>query len=163
MKKSGVLAQAFGVPSSILSNRLIAEMASKKARSLKCPVFTQADIRVDEGIEVIYCTEEPGNPPPTLRICREAVQWAQKNGIGELWIACAQPHLRRVMRDLEYAIREAKVSITVRVCEKIYHHPEEKWYCPDSTQSRTRSEKEWKKRERILRWMPMFLYKLVAS
>jgi hypothetical protein len=163
MKKSGVLAQAFGVPSSILSNCLIAETASKKARSLKCPVFTQADIRVDEGIGVTYCTEEPGSPPPTLRICRESVRWAQKNGVEEIWIACARPHLWRVMRDLKYAIREVKVEIKVRVCDEVYHHLEEKWFCPDSTQKRTRSRSEWMKRERILMLIPMFIYKRVAA
>jgi len=163
MKKSGVLAQAFGVPRTIKSNRMIAEIASRKAETLGAPVFTQKDILVKPGINVTYCREKPGFPPPTLRICREAVQWAQKNGIEEIWVVCAQPHLWRVKRDLEYAIRETKVAITVWICDEIFNHKEKDWYSPDSTQKRVRSRKDWIRREQILMLLPMFIYKRVAS
>ncbi|MEJ0021282.1 MAG: hypothetical protein WDN47_01730 [Candidatus Doudnabacteria bacterium] len=163
MTRKGVVAQAFGVPDSIRSNERIAWMAGRKALQLEAPVYTQRDVRIDDGIEVEYTPEEPGNPPPTLRIVRGAVAWAIRLGIGELWLACAKPHLWRCKRDLEYAIREAGVRITVRVCEYVERYPEHEWYCADSTQPRVRSEKEWRRRERIIEWMPMFIYKRVAS
>jgi hypothetical protein len=163
MKKSGILAQAFGVPSTIKSNLIIAEIASKKAEVLGAPVFTQLDVQVKLGIQVVYCTEKPGFPPPTLRICRGAVQWAIKDGIDEIWIACAEPHLWRVARDLKYSIKEAKAEITVRICEEIKNYKDDDWYRPDSEQKRTCSRKEWVRRELILIVLPMFIYKRVAA
>jgi len=163
MAKQGVVAFAFGVPATILSNRRIAEMASKKARELGALVYTQRDVQVGSGISVYYIEERPGNPPPTLRIARGAVKWAQERELKELWIACAMPHLRRCERDLRYAIIEAGAKVKMRFCLEIIRYPEGSWYCPDSTQKRVRSQKDWMGKERILMLMPMFFYKLVAS
>lgn len=160
----GIVAFGFGVPSTIYSNCCIAQIASQKARELNVPVYTQLDVRVERGIEVKYINEELGNPPPTLRIARGAVQWAKKRGLKVLLIVAAQPHLWRCERDLIRAIKEAGAQIAVRVCFKeIKRYPEDSWYCPDSTQPRTRSPKSWWGRERILQLMPFFFYKLVAS
>ncbi len=164
MKTVGVVAFAFGAPKTIRSNRRIAKIAFKNARKFNGLVYTQLDICVDEGIPVEYTKEEPGNPPPTLRIARGAVQWAKKRGLKVLLIVAAQPHLWRCERDLIRAIKEAGAQIAVRVCFKeIKRYPEDSWYCPDSTQPRTRSPKSWWGRERILQLMPFFFYKLVAS
>jgi hypothetical protein len=163
MEKAGVVAFAFGVPHNIQSNLWIAQIASRKARELRAPVYTQADVCVELGIRVEYSPEEPGNPPPTLRIARGAVAWAQQNKLTTLWVSAAKPHLWRCVRDLKYAIREARAQIVVRICEKIDKYPESGWYCSDSTQPRVRSRKKWRRRERIFEWMPMFLYKRVAS
>ena len=162
MKKTGIVAFAFGVPSTILSNRRIAEIASKKARELNASVYTQLDVRVEQGISVEYTKEEAGNPPPTLRIAREAVQWAKRDGLTELWVVAAKPHLWRALRDVQQAVHEAGTRIEVRACKEIEQYPEDSWFCPDSTQNRVRSSEAWNKRERILRLMPFFVYKRVA-
>ena len=163
MKTTGVVAFAFGVPDTIRSNRRIAEIASKKARELNGGVYTQIDIRVDKGIPVEYTKEEPGNPPPTLRIARGAVQWAKRHRLTELWVVAAKPHLWRALRDVQRAVREGRAWIEVRACKEVEQYPEDSWFCPDSTQDRVRSREAWDKRERILKLMPFFFYKRVAS
>jgi hypothetical protein len=159
LNKSAVVAFAFGVPHSIRSNQRIADMARDSPL-----IYTQRDIRIKNPVgRVDYTEEKEGEPPPTLRIARGAVQWAMNLGITELWIACALPHLWRCRRDLEYAIEEAGGEITVWICEEVMEYPMSSWFCPDSTQPRTGSQKAWVKRERILWRMPMVIYKLIAS
>lgn len=161
--KAGVLPFAFGVPETILSNRRIAQIASQKARELGAPVYTQLDIHIDDGIEVEFTEEQPGNPPPTLRFARGAVEWARRKNLTNLWIVAAKPHLWRCVRDLDRAIRESDAQIKIYVCEKIEQYPEDEWFCADSTQKRTQSRKNWEGRERIIKRMPFFVYKLIAS
>lgn len=163
MAREGVVAFAFGVPATILSNRRIAEIASKKARELNAPVYTQRDVQIESGIAVKFIEEKSGEPPPTLRIARGAVRWAKKKGISELWIVAAAPHLWRCKRDLSRAVSEMKSIICVRVCNEITQYSESSWYCLDSMQARTRSAEDWWKRERILHKLPFFFYKLIAS
>jgi len=162
-KEIGIVAFAFGVPDTILSNRRIAKIASEKAQELKAPVYTQLDIRIESEIEVEYTNEKPGNPPPTLRIARGAVRWAKRLGFKELWVSAAKPQLWRCLRDLEQAVREVDMQIKVRAFKEIKQYSEEEWFCSDSTQERTRSREVWDKRERILKLMPFFLYKYIAK
>lgn len=161
--KTGIIAQAFGAPHTIHSNKIIAQIASQKAQEFSAPVYTQLDVLVEPGIDVEYTYEQPGNPPPTLRIARGAVQWAKRKGFGELWIVAAKPHLWRWVRDLTYAVWEAREQIEICVCKEIEQYSEDEWFCVDSTQARTQSRKNWQRRERILKFMPFFLYKRVAS
>ncbi len=161
--KAGVVAFAFGAPANIRSNVRLAEIATKKACELDAAIFTQRDVWIVLGTEVEHADEQSGNPPPTLRIARGAVRWAMTMGISELFVAAAEPHLQRCLRDLRYAVQEAGLSIPVWPCKVIYSYLEEEWFCLDSTQKRTQSKEAWEKRERILRCMPMFLYKIVAS
>lgn len=163
MKTAGIVAFGFGVPDTIRSNQRIAQIASQKARELTAPVYTQLDVYIEPGIEVKYADEEPGNPPPTLRIARGAVQWAKQQGFREIWIVAAKPHLWRALRDVEQVVREAGAKIEVRACKEIEQYPEDSWYCPDSTQDRVRSRKAWDKREKVLKLMPFFIYKRVAK
>lgn len=163
MKTTGIVAFAFGVPETIRSNQRIAQIASLKARELGAPVYTQLDVRVESGIEVEYTDEKSGNPPPTLRIARGAVQWAKRHRLTELWVVAAKPQLWRALRDVEQAVREAGEKIEVRVCKEIEHYPEDSWFCSDSTQDRVRSREAWNKREKVLKLMPFFLYKRVAK
>ncbi len=161
-----MVAFAFGAPSTIRSNRWIARTAQEKAGELNAPVYTQLDIRVEEGIQVEYTEEEPGNPPPTLRIARGAAEWAKRRNLTSLVVVAAKPHLWRALRDVKEAVREAGAGakIEVRACkEEIEQYPEGLWYCPDSTQERTRSETAWKRRERLLKAMPLFIYKRIAG
>ena len=162
-KNIGIVAFAFGEPDTIRSNWLLAQIASEKARGHDVPVYTQLDIRIKSGIDVEYTAEEPGSPPPTLRIARGAVKWAQRKGFRALWIVAAKPHIWRAQRDIERAVRESEAQIEVYVLREMEKYPENYWYCPDSTQERVRSREAWNKRERILRFMPFFIYKRVAS
>jgi hypothetical protein len=163
LKKIGIVAFAFGVPKTIVSNQRIAQIASQKALELNAPVYTQLDVAVGLGIEVTYTEETPGNPPPTLRIARGAVKWAMQYKIAELMIVAAKPQLWRALRDVKQAVREAKAQIEVRACEEIEQYPEYFWFCPDSTQDRVQSREAWDKRERILKLMPFFVYKRIAK
>ena len=165
MARAGIVAFAFGAPDTLRSNQRIANSALVKAKELNTQVYTQLDVVLDPrwGIKAIYTQEEPGKPPPTLRIARGAVSWALDNGIAMLWISAAKPHLKRCERDLRYSIREARAQIKVGICEGIWQYPENEWFCPESTQPRVRSLKEWRSRERLLEWMPMCIYSRVAS
>lgn len=166
MKTTGIVAFAFGAPDVIRSNQRIAQIASQKARELNAPVYTQLDILIEAiapEIKVTYTDEKPGNPPPTLRIARGAIEWAKRQRLTELLVVAAKPHLWRCVRDLTQSVREAGVPILIRFCKEIEQFPEDEWYCPDSTQLRARSQKDWQSRERILKLMPFFIYKLIAS
>ena len=163
MRRIGIVAFAFGTPETILSNRRIAEIASKKALEFTCGVYTQFDVRVKQDISVKYTEEEPGNPPPTLRIARGTVQWAKRYELTELCVVAAKPHFWRALRDIQQAVREAGARIEVHACKEIEQYTEDSWFGPDSTQDRVSSRKDWNRRERILRFMPFFVYKRVAS
>ena len=110
-----------------------------------------------------YTDEESGNPPPTLRIARGAIQWAKRYRLTELWVVAAKPHLWRALLDVEKAILEDGARIKVYVCKKIEQYPEDSWFCPDSTQDRVQSREAWNRRENILKLIPFFIYKRVAS
>ena len=159
----GIVAFAFGTPDSIFPNWRIAQITLRKARELDGRVYTQLDIRVEKGVPVEYTEEEPGNPPPTLRIARGAVQWAKQHRLTELWVVAAKPHLWRVLRDVQQSVQEDGALIEVHVCEEIKQYSKDSWFWPYSTQKRTRSWKNWWPRELILRLMPFFIYKRVAS
>lgn len=165
MGKIGIVAFAFGAPFTIESNRSIAGIALKNAQEFNAMVYTQRDVffGFSLGINVEYTEEEFGNPPPTLRIARGAIRWAKRRRLTELWIVAAKPHLWRVLRDIYQANHEVRARIEIHVCKEIEQYPEEFWFCPDSLQKRTRSRKLWNKRERILKFMPFFIYKLIAS
>jgi len=155
----GVIGFAFGVDCNIISNVYVGKTATDKG----VPIFTQKDLFIENPTSTVDYIEEKEDPPPTLRIAREAVKWAMKLGIKELWVAAARPHLWRCVRDLKYAIKEAGVQIQVRVCDEIGMYPKKEWFCSNSTQKRTRSPKDWWPREIILRLMPMFIYKRIAG
>lgn len=163
--KTGIVAFAFGVPWSISSNRNIANISEELARKFNAAIFTQRDIKISsEIVNITYTTEKPENPPSTLRMAHEAIHWAQKNGLEALYIVSAWPHMWRCKRDLEHARKEAGSGVRIyfreeEVCKIRYVD----WFCPNSTQERTQSEKKWNKREKILKLMPFWLYELIAS
>jgi hypothetical protein len=161
VNSTGVIALAFGAPWELPGNREIARMVFKR----QCPIFTQADIQFNKDLpvkDVTYCTEVPGEPPPTLRICREGVKWAVERGYKELWLACARPHLWRAKRDLVRAIKEARADIVVFLCREI-KEAKVNWITSASIQPRTKNWFNWYKREVILWFMPFSIYKKVAS
>lgn len=165
MKKIGIVAFAFGAPSVICSNDLIARIASWKAREFNAPVYTQLDVRIEPGIMVEFADEIPGDPPPTLRIARGAIRWAKQRGLTELWIVAAQPHIWRCARDLAESVREAGGGwqISIRICDEIDQYPEDSWFCFNSTQTRTRSRRNWQGRERAIKLIPFFIYKRITN
>lgn len=171
MGKRGVVAFAFGTPSTIRSNQLISQIALVRARETgmpASPIFTQADIQFSRklGLDVTYVEEKPGEPPPILRIARAAMQWAILKCIDDLVIVAAGPHIWRCLRDMKEAAKEiGSGGLRMNICQDplIGRWAKENWFCPDSTQLRASSEKEWRKRERILELMPFFIYRLVAK
>lgn len=166
MGKRGIVAFAFGTPATIWSNICIRNIALAYVRRDRALVFTQADIQfqTDLRVSVTYCKEVPGQPPPTLRIAREAIRWALLNRIDSITVVAAKPHLWRCMRDMSMAAKEMGCQwIKIVASTTIDQYQKEQWFCPDSTQPRTQTEKEWRKRERILELMPFFIYRHVAS
>jgi hypothetical protein len=163
--KAGVLAFAFGVPYNIWPNQTIATIAARKALELGAPVFTQQDIQFNPswGIEADYCSETPGNPPPTLRIAREAMLWANSLGLKEVWVVGARPHLHRIIRDINYLIKYTNTSIKFRLCEETLLYWPEEYYAKNSIQPRVTSARAWWPRELILLAMPMFVYRRIAG
>lgn len=161
--RAAVVAFAFGTPSTIRPNTRIASITARKARELQAPVYTQADIALEPGVETVQIDEKDGKPPPTLRIARGAARWAKARRLTELWVVAAKPHLWRAERDLREAVQEVGGGITIRVPDEIRNSPSHEWFCCDSEQERTRSASAWKKRECILRIMPFSLYKLIAG
>ncbi|HZZ99500.1 MAG TPA: hypothetical protein VFK07_02195 [Candidatus Paceibacterota bacterium] len=160
----GVVVFAFGVPATLRSNRTLAAIAEREAKSFRAPVFTQLDIQLeDKSVPVTYCQEIPGEPPPTLRIAREAIRWAIDNKISVLHVAAARPHIWRAVRDLVYARRKAGADILIVFCKGVLDRPSGGWFMPESTHPRVRSAWKWYSRDLILRLMPMFIYKKVAG
>lgn len=159
--QKGVVAFAFGVPYTTQANRQIRDIAARGS----APIFTQQDIQFPDiwNMDVTYCEEKVGEPPPTLRIAREAVRWAIKMGIDQITVVAAQPHLSRAMRDMKMAVREWGANILVVKSREVGLYHEDSWYSPESTQARARSARAFLPREYILRLMPRWLYKKLAS
>ncbi len=164
-RSAGVVAFAFGVPSTLRSNCLIAEIAVAHAQRLGAPIYTQLDVSIDaDDVKVIYAEEEPGNPPPTLRIAREVASWAQRMGFTDLLIAAAEPHVSRCERDIRYALKEIIYHTDIRICPEVHIYSNDDWFRPESKQKHTRSPEDWRLRELILmRLMPFWLYRRIAS
>jgi hypothetical protein len=162
VEHAGVVAFAFGVPTTIRSNQLIAVIACQKAEEIQGPLFTQRDVPIPTNFDVEYVAENPASPPPTLRIARGAAKWAIRRQLKELWISAAEPHVWRCFRDLERALLEQHANIRVCVCTDIRQYPESDWYCTDSEQVRTRTKKSWVGREGFLQILPFFIYRLIA-
>lgn len=162
--KVGIVAFAFGIPSSIEPNRRLAKLAAEKARSLNARVYTQQDVMpLPVGIEVELTEENYPKRVPTLRIARGSVRWAKQQGISELWVCAAKPHIARATRDLKFAVCEANASISVKVCEGICRDASYHWFCAHSGQLDTRFAPLWYIRDGILRHMPMRLYSFIAG
>jgi len=166
LKKTGIVAFAFGTPWTLKSNVKIGQIAGQKANEFNAEVYTQADIHIHPEYEAVveYTHEHWDHQPPTLRIARGAVQWAKSKEIRRILVVAAGPHLWRAVRDLKMAVREAHEKIEVHGCRRtINRYPDDIWFCPDSRQNWTRSQKEWDRRERIMMLMPFSIYRLVAK
>lgn len=167
MAKKGIAAFAFGVPATIWSNRQIADTALSYAEKDGSKIFTQLDVsfgNLDQRDVERLPGEKPNAPPPTLRIARWVVKRAIEEGIGEVIVVAARPHIYRAMRDMEMAAEEAGfLQLLIKPASEIWDWPEAKWYCKDSTQSRAQSKENWRDREAILEMMPFDIYKHIAK
>jgi len=166
----GIVVFSFGQPGNIRSNVYLAKAAVAEARwimtmseRITTEIFTQKDILIKDKDVMVEYIEQNDSPPPTLRIARAAVRWAKREGFRHLWVIAAKPHMWRCMRDVNYAVKEADVGESLAIHPVNPSISADEWFCPESTQKRTRSREAWEKRERILRHMPMCLYKLIAS
>ena len=165
-----IVAFAFGAPSSVWSNAFIASTALDASLRLDAPIFTQPDTGSPPGTvnrPTITIAEPPGKPAPTLRIARTAVQWAKQNGVQNIHIVAAAPHLWRCRHDLALAIHEAGGGIDVHVAheKEFSEFPRRAWFCAEGTQWYTNSRIRWYLRDSILRYflVPLGLYRFVAS
>ncbi len=163
MTKSLVVAFAFGTPSTIPANEAIRAMATNLAIKLNCPIYTQLDVGIGGIGNVLFVKEEPGAPPPTLRIVREVARWAKGHGVETIHIIAASPHLWRCERDMREAVAEIGAVVDIQISPEICEYNIRTWLCPESTQPRTRSWWNWWSRESILKLIPFMTYKLVAS
>lgn len=161
MKKTGVVAFAFGTPSSLPSNHMLGGIASMSAFRKGIPYYTQEDIP-----EVNPCTrtvhpQSGNNPPSTLLIARGVVAWAKELGIQRLLVVAAPRHIQRALRDLHKTALESGVSIELMSVDP---KPQDDffWFSENSTQLRARFCTVWRVRDFILMNMPWWLYKIVA-
>lgn len=157
------MAFAFGSPSTILSNRRIAQIALEKSLKLNAPIYTQIDVCIKDNILVDYIIQRDSYPPTTLQIAKGAVQWAKESGFSELWIVAAMPHLWRCKRDLAGVIRETKAEIKIKICEKNKKMRYSYWFCQDSIQLHTQSQENWEAIEKIIKRIPFCFYKYLAG
>jgi hypothetical protein len=163
------VAFAFGTPSDTVSNQRIARMSCQINIPSYPGIYTQMDVDIKDlqtagyrtRMVVTYTPERPGYPPPTLRIARGAVDWAMANRVTTLYIACAYPHLWRCKRDMRLAIQERKANIEIKICPEARY--QKGWFCKDCTQPRANNKLSWYTREIIIMFMPVWLYKKIAS
>lgn len=167
--RKGIVALAFGMPPSVMSNVAIRETAQAAALALDAPIFTQYDCGIttdDSPVGVRHITETPGKPPPTLRICRAAAQWATALCLDEVHVIGAPPHLWRCMRDMKESLGEIGSGIrTYSWAEPELRdsHPPGFWFCAEGTQWYTNRRLNWAIRDIILKCMPWRMYSLIAK
>lgn len=149
----------FGVPGTLWSNRCIAEIASRRAATLRAPVFTQLGIQMEPGIETVQIPGEyQDHWANTMQMAFGAVEWARERGITELWLAAAKPHVPRCVRDLSYAIRSSGADITFKLCPEIEEYTNSDWFRPESEQYRTKSRFWWNVWNIPISSLPMWAY-----
>ena len=160
-----VVALAFGVPAELRSNKCVAEVASLQSEALGgAPIFTQLGMEMHYGLPTKPIEgEHPGHWANTMQMATAAVAWAKKEGICELWIAAATPHLRRTLRDFQDEVRRQDVTIELRECPQHMEFSSADWFCADSEQSRTRTRLVWYAWDIPLMLMPLSLYRRLTD
>ena len=163
MDRIGIVAFAFGLPPRTITNKIIAYIASQNADRCRAPIYTETNIPVDVAKRISWHPGNFGEPVALLDLAMGAAEWAEKNSLDKLLVATAKPALGRAMRDLKHALNERGVSIKVEPCIEIDFYYRGVWFSPESVLARSRFPLVWWSREIILRFLPMFLYKRVAS
>lgn len=162
IKKTGVVAFAFGVPSSLPSNIALGGMASMSASRKKIPYYTQEDVPERGPCPRTVHAQEPGRPPSTLVLAQGIMSWAAELGLERLFVVAAPPHISRVLRDLTETARERNIAIEFMTASP-KPHEDCFWFSENSTQLRARSRLVWYVREFIVMRMPWWLYKIIAT
>jgi hypothetical protein len=165
-QRAMIVVFAFGQPDSIISNQFLASTARKVSmENYVCDIYTQRDIVVLERGSILvhyFPDEDERNPPPTLRLARWCAKCALQNEVEEIALVAAGPHMWRVCRDMTLACAEIGICpMLVAPFGELEDTPG--WFCPESVQSRTRSWWRWWPREFLLRLLPVWLYKKIAS
>jgi hypothetical protein len=164
--KKAVVALAFGVPAELRSNKCVAEVASKASIRLgNVPIFTQLNMQMHHGLPIEKIADEhPGHWANTMQMARAAVAWAHAEGIEELWLAAATPHVPRTLRDFHYVVRETKAPIKLFVCPEHRAYKRSDWFNAESEQQRTRSIVAWLMWDIPLTYiMPMAWYRTLTD
>jgi len=163
MKQSGIVAFAFSVRK-FGQNLWISTPCLELAKQLNAPIFTQREfVDIPPSADAEFVTETRDKPAPTLRIAREAVAWAIRRNINHIWIVAGPPHIRRCVRDLQYAIRERGLIIHIDVYRNsTREYRRVKWFTKDAGQPRTRSRLVWYTRELIIVLLP-WLYRRLSK
>lgn len=140
-----VVALAFGVPAELLSNKCVAEVASKASERLgNVPIFTQLNMQMHHGLPIEKVAGEyDGHWANTMQMARAAVAWAVREGIDELWLAAATPHVPRTLRDFRYVVKETRAPLTLFMCPEHRAYKRSDWFNTASDQKRTRSIVPW--------------------
>jgi len=153
-KKIGIVAFAFGPPDSIEPNQTLSIITTKKARELNARVYAQKDIKITaKGVKVDYVKQNNKKALSTLQVAEKTVEWIKKNNITNLYVMAAKPHLWRCKRDIGEILEREKINITIHTCFELIF--KENWFYD------IRDEKEWIKREKIIKKMPFWLYSLL--
>jgi hypothetical protein len=165
MKKFGVVVFAFGLPSSLVPNQILANVAVRNALDKKADIFAQPYTKVRSRMVHVDYTEEPDNKPlSTLQVARAAVDWAERNHLTDIEVVAAKPHLPRVMRDLRNTIAEKLSSIRICPARQMRGWSDrDVWFSESSLQPWTRNAVAWDRRERILLLMPFWFYRRITA
>ncbi len=166
MKDTIIIAFTFGAPFDIPPNMRLAGVASAESRLLGADIFTQKDLQDINGMRLggsLNFIEEGKDPPPTLRIARWAIQEMPKT-VKCVSVVAAKPHIWRAIRDTKRALCEVgRSNVAIIVPCAISESKWSWWFCKESTQKGTQTPWNWLKREFILRIMPFWVYKKLAS
>ncbi len=157
---------AFGAPAHILPNRILATIAQLEYMRRGGIILTQQDIQFDGGVTVTYIDIDPRkkDPPSTLYLARKIAEYVQSHKeIEEVVIVAALPHVWRVTRDMKMALKEQSLATKITVSEEMNKYTPLQFFDRESTQVRTRSLKDWRVREFILKMLPWPIYKRVAA
>lgn len=170
MTPIGVVVYPFGTPASNTSNRwLVSEVEKIYMDFNSILVYTQRDIQFIgprflnlQNHTTYFPQGGIEESPPTLRIARGAAQWA-RGRVKKIIVVAAKPHLPRALRDTQHAFKEASVNIRIEPWSNIAYTLYDSWFNPNGTPLRTASRSHWKKRERILRFLPYPIYREIAK
>ena len=96
-------------------------------------------------------------------VAHKASNLAEMHVVNTIYVVCAPPHAARCIRDVERAVKDAGLTVEVKMAfyEGTFTYGD--WFDPGSTQPHVRSAFRWWQREMILRLLPWKVYLRVAS
>lgn len=171
MKKfDAIAAFAFGAPADIAPNRAIARRAESLGHQMGLTIFAQFDVAEDitNHKNLVFLDECEERGVSTFWLAEKLrddfflylpwVELAPSAPPPRLLVVAAPPHIERCVRDLRHVGFGAESDTGLADT-----YPSAFWFCPESAQWRTRSQRFWWPREYILRWLPWRLYKWVST